>query len=171
MTASHRGVHPEQLARAAVAPAGREAPAPQRLRMAQGVPPNARQQWAEAYTVVGHKVLDACANAHGAGARADVLQVVQEFGALARTVFAHSRSRRSGAAAAWRAYWRACATWQWSSAGKTSRSASITSWLAKRPMKKAVCDASLQMPLMSFTARTSTAVMAPRMDGRHNSIP
>ena len=90
-------------AAAAVARAGREAPAPQRLRMPQGVPPNARQQLAEAYTVVGHKVLDACANAHGAGARADVLQAVQEFGALARTVFAHSRSRRSGAAAAARA--------------------------------------------------------------------
>ena len=60
-------------------------------------------EWAEAYTVVGHKVLDACANAHGAGARADVLQAVQEFGALARTVFAYRRSRRSGAAAAARA--------------------------------------------------------------------
>ena len=84
----------------AVAAAGREAPAPQRLRMPQGVPPNARQQWAEAYTVTCHKVLDACANAHGAGVRADVLQAVQEFGTLARTVFAYSRGRRSGAAAA-----------------------------------------------------------------------
>ena len=90
-------------AAAAVAPAGREAPAYQRLRMPQSVPPNARQQWAEAYTVVGHKVLDACANAHGAGARADVLQAVQEFGTLARTVFAYSHGRRSGAAPAARA--------------------------------------------------------------------
>ena len=87
-------------AAAAVAAAAREAPAPQRLRMPQGVPPNARQQWAEAYTVTCHKVLDACANAHGTGVRADVLQAVQEFGTLARTVFAYSRGRRSGAAAA-----------------------------------------------------------------------
>ena len=49
---------------AAVAPARREAPAPQRLCVAQGVAPNARQHWAEAYTVVGHKVLDTCANAY-----------------------------------------------------------------------------------------------------------
>ena len=90
-------------AAAAVAQVGREARASQRLRMPQGVPPNARQQWAEAYAVVGHKVLDACANAHGTGAQADVLQAVQDFGALARTVFAYSRSRRSGGAAAARA--------------------------------------------------------------------
>ena len=70
--------------------------------MPQGVPPNAQLQWAEAYTVVGHKGLDACANAHGAGACVDVLQAVQEFGALARKVFAHSRGRRSGDAAVWR---------------------------------------------------------------------
>ena len=94
---------PVLRAAAAVAPAGREAPAPKRLRMPQGVPPNARQQWAEAYTVVGHNLVDACAsrracNAHDAGARADVLQAVQEFGTLARTVFVCSRSGRSGAA-------------------------------------------------------------------------
>ena len=69
--------------------------------MPLGVPANEWQQWAEAYTVVGHKVLHACVNAQGAGA--DVLQAVQEFGTLARTVLAFSRSRRSGAAAAARA--------------------------------------------------------------------
>ena len=79
---------------ASIAPAGGDAPAPRQLRVPQGVPQNARQQWKEAYTVVRHKVLDACGNAHGAGAQADVLQVVQEFGALTRTVFAYSRSRR-----------------------------------------------------------------------------
>ena len=63
-------------AAAAVAPARQEVLAPKQLRMPQCVPQNARQQWAEAYTVVGHKVLDACANAQGAGARADVLQAV-----------------------------------------------------------------------------------------------
>ena len=83
--------------------ARREAPVPQRLRMLQGVTSNARQQWVEAYTMVGHKVLDACANGKGAGSRADVLQAVQKFGNLARTVFPYSRSRRSGAAAAMRA--------------------------------------------------------------------
>ena len=87
-------------AAAAVAPAARKAPAPLRLLFPQGVPPNARQQWAEAYTVVGRRVLNACANAQGVGARADVVQAEQEFGALARTVFVCSRSRRSGAAAA-----------------------------------------------------------------------
>ena len=86
-------------AAAAVAPAARKAPAPQRLRLPQGVPPSARQQWAEAYTVVGRKVLDACANAQDVGARA-VVQAVQEFGALARTVVVCSHNRRSGAAAA-----------------------------------------------------------------------
>ena len=64
-------------AAAAVAPAGREAPALRRLRMPQGVPLGARQQWIDAYTVVCHKVLDACANAQGARARADVQQAVQ----------------------------------------------------------------------------------------------
>ena len=72
-------------------------PAPQRLRMPQGVPPNARQQWAQAYTAVGHKVLDACTNARRAGA--DDLQAVLEFGALAHKVFAYSRSCRPGASA------------------------------------------------------------------------
>ena len=86
-------------AAAAVAPAGQEAPAPQRLRMPQIAPPNTRQQWAEAYTVVGHKILYVCANAQGAVARADVLQAVQEFGALACIMFAC----RSGAAASARA--------------------------------------------------------------------
>ena len=57
------------------------------------------------------------------------------------------------AAAACRAYWRACAMRQWSSADKRSRSASITSWLTERSLKKAVCDASLLMPLISFAAR------------------
>ena len=88
-------------AAAAVAPARRGAPAPRRLRMPQ--PPTVRQQWAEAYTLVGHTMLGACANAQGEGARGDALQAVQEFGALARTVIAYSRSRRSGAAAAARA--------------------------------------------------------------------
>ena len=58
--------------------------------MLQGVPSNARQQWTEAYTVVGHKVLDAYANEQGAGVCADVLQAVQavqEFGAIPRKVF------------------------------------------------------------------------------------
>ena len=50
------GIH-GLCAAAAVAPTGREAPAPQRIRMSQGGPPNAPQQWAEAYTVAGHKVL------------------------------------------------------------------------------------------------------------------
>ena len=50
--------------------------------------------------VVGHKVHAACANGHGAGARADILQAMQEFGTVARTVFAYSRGRRSGVAAA-----------------------------------------------------------------------
>ena len=90
-------------AAAAVAPAGQEAPAPQRLRISQGVPPNTRQQWAEAYTVIGHKIFDVCANAQGASARAEVVQGVQEFGALARTGFVYSRSRRSDAAVAARA--------------------------------------------------------------------
>ena len=40
-----------------------ERPTPQRLCMLQGVPPNPRQQWAEAYSVVGYKVLEACAEA------------------------------------------------------------------------------------------------------------
>ena len=52
---------------AAGAPAGRAAPAPQHLLMPQRVAQNARQQWAEAYAVVGHKVPDTCANAPGTG--------------------------------------------------------------------------------------------------------
>ena len=52
--------------------------------------------------MVGHKILDACANAQGAGTRAYVLHAVQGFGALARTVFASAaaaarvRQRRRG---------------------------------------------------------------------------
>ena len=69
-------------AAAAVEASGREASAQHRLRMPQGVPPDARNQWAEAFIVVGHKVLDACANARGADARADVRQALQEFGTL-----------------------------------------------------------------------------------------
>ena len=94
-------------AAAAIASARREAPTPQQLRMRKGVPPNARQQWAEAYTVVGHRFLGACGNARGAGALADVLQALLEFGSLARTVFAYSSSRRSGAAATARVIWKA----------------------------------------------------------------
>ena len=71
--------------------------------MPQSVPPKARQQSGEAYTVVGHKILDACVNAQGAGARIDVPQAVQEFGALVRAMFAYRRSRCPGAAAAARA--------------------------------------------------------------------
>ena len=71
--------------------------------MPQGVAPDARAEWAEAFTVVGTKVLDACAHAQGADARADVLQCTQEFGHLARRVFAYSRGRRSVVAAAARA--------------------------------------------------------------------
>ena len=50
--------------------------------------------------MVGHELLNACPNAKGAGARSDVLQAVQEFGTLARTVCEYNRSRRSGAASA-----------------------------------------------------------------------
>ena len=75
-------------------------------------------------------------------------------------------------AAACRAYWRACAMRQWSSYDKTSRSASVTSWLTERSMKKAVYEASLQMPLICFAARINAAVMlAPRLASRHSSIP
>ena len=81
-------------AAAAVAPAGRAAPAPQRLRMPQCVPPNARQQWAEAYTVVGHKVLDACAN--------HVAQVRQQTSCrrCSSSVRSHALCSRTAAAAA-----------------------------------------------------------------------
>ena len=95
-----RCLRPPRSAAAAVARAGREAPAPQRLRMPQGVPPNARQQWAEACNVVDLKRHYACANAQGACVRAGFLQAVQEFSALALKVFAYIRGRRSGAAEA-----------------------------------------------------------------------
>ena len=51
-----------------------------------------------------------------------------------------------------------------------SRSARITSWLTERSLKKAVCEASLWIPLISFAARVSAAVMlAPFLAGRHRA--
>ena len=53
-----------------------------------------------------------------------------------------------------------------------SRSASITSWLTERSVKKAVCEASLWTLLISFAARVSTAVMlAPFLTARHRFMP
>ena len=54
--------------------------------------------------MVDNKVLDLCTNAQGAGTRTDILQAVQEFGTLARTVFAYIRLGHPG----WRTrcYWR-----------------------------------------------------------------
>ena len=52
-----------------------------------------------------------------------------------------------------------------------SRSASITSGLTERSLKKAVCEAPLWIPLISFAARVSTAViLAPCLAGRHSSM-
>ena len=54
--------------------------------------------------MVDNKVLDLFANAQGAGTRADILQAVQEFGTLARSVFAYIGLGQPG----WRTrcYWR-----------------------------------------------------------------
>lgn len=43
------------------------------------------------------------------------------------------------------------------SADRAARSASVKSWLTVQPMKKAVCEASLWILLISFGARVSTA--------------
>ena len=54
---------------------GREAPAPLRLRMPQGVPANGQQQWAEAYNSVGHKPSTCAGSAGVRRARAQSVRV------------------------------------------------------------------------------------------------
>ena len=67
---------------------------------------------------------------------------------------------------------RACAIRQWSAADRMSRSAKTMSWLTEGSLKKAVCEASLWIPLISFAARASTAViLAPFWAGRRSSVP